>query len=92
MILNDLFAVIIYVNPKCDCGKHIISYKFHKSHTKFGPGQVHSVYKSILQSFVDCANNRQEVFKMIPTGKSNEYVRRKNSWKIVCFFINQVRF
>jgi len=58
-----------------DCGPFIKTDKFHQAHTKFGPGTASSVYKSIIQSFVDCAVNRIEVFKLIPEGTSNDIVR-----------------
>lgn len=70
---------IVYLIPGGDCGKYIKTDKFHSSHTKFGPGTPSTVYKSILQSLVDCAVNRYEVFKLIPVGKSNDYVRLKNN-------------
>lgn len=71
--------VVVYVNSNYDCGKYINSNLFHKAHTKFGPGQVCSVYKSILQSFVDSAVNRYEVFKLLPEGTSKEIICFKNS-------------
>ncbi len=69
--------VIVYVNPSADCGTLIKTVKFHKTHTKFGPGTPASVYKSIIQTFVDCAFNRLELFNMVPEGKSNQYIKRK---------------
>lgn len=71
--------VVIYLNPNYDCGKFINTVKFHKSHTRFGPGLAPNVYKSILQSFVDCAINRYDVFKMIPEGNGVDFVRYKTS-------------
>ena len=80
-ILN-LFKEKAYVHliPNGGCGPFIKTEKFHSSHTKFGPGTASSVYKSIIQSFVDCALNRYEVFQMIPEGTSADIVRCK------CFF------
>ena len=79
LILNIFLLVIVYINPNGDCGKYIKTNKFHSSHTKFGPGLPCNVYKSIIQSFVDCANNKYEVFKLIPEGNSNDFVRLKTA-------------
>lgn len=68
---------IVYIIPSGNCGRYVKTEKFHSSHTKFGPGSPSSVYKSILQSLIDCAFNRLEVFNLIPSGKSQDYVRRK---------------
>jgi len=70
---------VVFLVPNGDCGKYIKTDKFHSAHTRFGPGGPANVYKSILQSLIDCAINRFEVFKLVPTGKSNEYVRLKNN-------------
>lgn len=69
----------MYVNPNGDCGKQIKTSKFHSSHKQFGPHHATSIYKSIVQSFIDCAVNRLEVFKLVPDGKSSEVVRLKTT-------------
>lgn len=69
----------VHLIPNGDCGPYLKTSKFHQAHTKFGPGSPSSVYKSILQSFVDCAHNRYEVFKLIPEGSSQDIVRLKNT-------------
>lgn len=66
---------IVYVNPECNCGGNINWARFHNSHTRFGPGLVHNVYKSILQSFIDFAYDKFKTFSIIPTGTSTDYVR-----------------
>lgn len=70
---------LVHLIPNGSCGKYIKTEKFHQSHTKFGPGSPSTVYKSIVQSFVDCAFNRYEVFKLIPEGTSHDIVRLKNT-------------
>lgn len=81
--LNSSFKnkmnAFVHLIPNGDCGPYLKTSKFHQSHTKFGPGSPSSVYKSILQSFVDCAHNRYEVFKLIPEGTSQDIVRLKNT-------------
>lgn len=67
----------VHLIPNGSCGKFIKTDKFHQAHTKFGPGSVSGVYKSIVQSFVDCAINRYEVFQLIPEGNSHDIVRCK---------------
>lgn len=82
--------VTLYVRPKHNCGKFINSSKFHKSHTKFGPGQPANVYRSIVQSFIDCAVNRMQVFQMIPEGNGNQLLRYKTSSSCVKKKLNLV--
>jgi len=77
--IKQAVNTIVYIINTGDCGKLIKTEKFHAAHTKFGPGSPSTVYKSIIQSFIDSAFNRYEVFKLIPTGKSNDYVRLKNN-------------
>lgn len=69
-------TVVVYVNPGASCGPHI-SPKFHRAHTKFGPGSAKAVYKSIVQSLLDDALNQYEVVNMIPSGQSSDCVRCK---------------
>lgn len=77
--IKQAVNTVVYIINTGDCGKLIKTEKFHAAHTKFGPGSPSTVYKSIIQSFIDSAFNRYEVFKLIPTGKSNDYVRLKNN-------------
>ncbi len=77
----------VHLIPGGSCGAFIKTDKFHQAHTKFGPGSASSVYKSIIQSFVDCAVSRYDVFKLIPEGTSSDIVRRKNMFLIVLFEI-----
>ncbi|CAF0798807.1 unnamed protein product [Brachionus calyciflorus] len=72
-------SLTLYVRPNFNCGKYVNSQKFHKSHTKFGPGQAANIYKSIVQSFIDCAMTRSQVFEMIPEGNGVQFVRFKTS-------------
>ncbi len=82
-------TVTVYLNPNADCGKLVNTNKFHLSHTQFGPGTPIDVFKSILQTFVDCAVNRSEMMKLIPEGTDSEkYVKCKTiTIFIKCFLI-----
>ncbi len=84
---KQMLNAVVLLIPNGDCGKYIKTDKFHSAHTRFGPGGPSSVYKSILQSLIDCAINRFEVFKLIPAGKSNDYVRRNYYSFIIFLFI-----
>jgi hypothetical protein len=79
MSLEPNKTVTVYLNPNADCGKLVNTGKFHLSHTQFGPGTPIDVFKSILQTFVDCAVSRTEMMKLIPEGTDSEkYVKCKN--------------
>lgn len=88
--LNRVNCVTLYVRAKYNCGKYVNSSKFHKSHTKFGPGQPANIYRSIVQSFIDCAVNRMQVFQMIPEGNGNQLLRYKTSSSCVKKKLNLV--
>jgi hypothetical protein len=72
-------CLTLYVRPGFAGGKFVNWTKFHKSHTKFGPGPAANIYKSIVQSFIDCAVNRAQVFEMVPEGSGLQFVRFKTS-------------